>query len=291
MASASDYVWFWLLANAGEVRDLLIALAAACVGPYLAYRAYVARRLVAARQRTAEATELGKSAEIMAAAFAGLGGSDIHTRVGAIYTLERHARDRASDQGPILQTLAAFVRERCPAPVPKLVNGRYQNPSPEAIYVLPETDIQAAVAVIGRRDRANDPPNTLLSLACVNLSGYDLSNGDFSDTSFRGAYLCATNFAGAKVERGDFQSAMIEGADFYGAKAQEASFSAAYCGQTRFAHCDLSGARFVESDLRDGDFTGANLQRADLAGAALHGAKIASRAVPKAPLDRRTIGP
>lgn len=287
MASAFDYAWFWLLANAGEVRDLLIALAAACVGPYLAYRAYVARRLVAARQRTAEATELGKSAEVMAAAFAGLGGSEIHTRVGAIYTLERHARDRPTDQGPIVQTLAAFVRERCPAPAPKLVGGSYQNPSPEAIYVPPATDIQAAVTVLGRRERANDPPNTKLSLACVNLSGYDLSDGDFTGTSFRGAYLCATNFAGAKIVRGDFQLAMLENADFYNAKAQEASFSAAYCGQTRFAHCDLTGARFVESDLRDADFTGATLQRADLAGAALDGAK----AVPQASLDRRAIGP
>ncbi|MFN7191598.1 MAG: pentapeptide repeat-containing protein [Rhodospirillales bacterium] len=281
MENPLDYAWFWLLANAGEVRDLLIAFAAACVGPYLGYRAYVARRLVAARQRTAEATELGKSAEIMAAAFAGLGGLEIHTRVGAIYTLERHARDRPTDQGPIVQTLAAFVRERCPAPVPKLVGGSYQNPSPEAIYVPPATDIQAAVTVLGRRERANDPPNTRLSLACVNLSGYDLSDGDFTGTSFRGAYLCATNFAGAKVMRGDFQLAMLESADFYNAKAQEASFSAAYCGQTRFAHCDLTGARFVESDLRDADFTGATLQRADLAGAALDGAKIEPRALQK----------
>jgi hypothetical protein len=291
MASPFDYAWFWLLANAGEIRDLLLAVAAACVGPYLAYRAYVARRLVAARQRTAEATELGKSAEIMAAAFAGLGGPDINIRMGAIFTLERHARDRPSDQGPIVQTLAAFVRERCPAPVPQLVRGSYQNPSAEAIYMPPATDVQAAVTVLGRRDSANDPPNARLSLACVNLSGYDLSNGDFTGTSFRGAYLCATNFAGAKIERGDFQLAMIEGADFYGAKAQEASFSAAYCGQSRFAHCDLAGARFVESDLRDTDFTGANLQRADLAGAALQGAKIATRAVTQAPLDRRAIRP
>jgi len=281
MASSFDEAWFWLLANASDVRDLLIATAAACVGPYLFYRAYVARHLVAAQQRTAEATELGKSAEIMAAAFVGLGGPEIHTRVGAIYTLERHARDRPSDQGPIVQTLAAFVRERCPAPVPKLVAGSYQNPSPEAIYVTPATDIQAAVTVLGRRERVNDPPNTRLSLAAVNLSGYDLTDGDFTGVSFKGAYLCATNFAGAKLVRSDFQLAMLENADFYNAKASEASFSAAYCGQTRFAHCDLTAARFVESDLREADFTGAILTRADLAGAAIDGANIEQRALAK----------
>jgi hypothetical protein len=281
MVSPIDYAWFWLLANSGETRDLLIAFAAACVGPYLLYRAYTARRLVAAQQRTAEATELGKSAEIMAAAFKGLGGREIQIRVGAIYTLERHARDRPSDQGPIVQTLAAFVRERCPAPVPKLVAGVYKNPPPEAIYVTPATDIQAAVTVLGRRLRANDPPGTRLSLASVNLSGYDFSNGDFAGTSFRGAYLCASNFAGAKLMRADFQLAMLESADFYNAKAAEASFSAAYCGQARFAHSDLGGASFVESDLRQADFTGATMLGANMQGAVIDGAR----------LDTNRIGP
>jgi len=274
MVSPLDYVWFWLLANSGETRDLLIALAAACVGPYLLYRAYTARRLVQAQQRTAEATELGKSAEIMAAAFAGLGGREIQSRVGAIYTLERHARDRPADQGPIVQTLAAFVRERCPAPVPKLVDGTYENPPPDAIYVAPVTDIQAAVTVLGRRVRANDPPGTRLSFASVNLSGYDLSDGDFTGASFKGAYLCASNFAGAKLARADFQLAMLENADFYNAKAPEASFSAAYCGQTRFAHSDLAGASFVESDLREADFTGAKLAGANLQAALIDGARL-----------------
>jgi hypothetical protein len=281
MVSPLDYVWFWLLANSSETRDLLIAFAAACVGPYLLYRAFTARRLVAAQQRTAEATELGKSAEIMAEAFKGLGGREIQIRVGAIYTLERHARDRPSDQGPIVQTLAAFVRERCPAPVPKLVAGVYENPPPEAIYVAPVTDIQAAVTVLGRRERANDPPGTRLSLAAVNLSGYDLSDGDFTGTSFKGAYLCASNFAGAKLARADFQLAMLESADFYGAKAAEASFSAAYCGQARFAHSDLSGASFIESDLREADFTGAKTSGANMQAAVIDGAR----------LDRNRIGP
>jgi hypothetical protein len=165
MQNELDYAWFWLLANSGEVRDLLIAAAAAGVVPFLGYRAWVARKLVAAEQRTAEATELGKSAEVMAAAFAGLGGAQIQIRVGAIYTLERHARERPRDQGPIVQTLAAFVRDRCPAPVPFLVDGAYRAPTPEAVYRPPATDIQAAVSVLGRRQRANDPPNARLSLA------------------------------------------------------------------------------------------------------------------------------
>jgi len=273
MTSELDYAWFWLLANAAEVRDLLVALAAAGLVPFLGYRAWTARRLVAARQRTAEATELGKSAEVMAAAFAGLGGDQIQIRVGAIYTLERHARERPRDQGPIVQTLAAFVRERCPAPVPEPdEGGGYRAPSPQAVYLPAATDVQAAVSVLGRRERANDPPGARISFAGTNLSGYDLSDCDFTGASFKGAYLCGTNLAGAKLRRSDFQLAVLENADFYGAVAAEASFSAAYCGGARFAHANLNDAAFVDSDLRAADFTGARLERADLRGAAIDGA-------------------
>ncbi len=274
MPETFDYVWFWMLANAGELRDLLIAAAAAAVVPFLGYRAWVARRLVAAEQRTAEATELGKSAEVMAAAFDGLGGEKIQNRVGAIYTLERHALERPGDQGPIVQTLAAFVRERCPAPVPALVDGRYRAPEQTEIYRPPQTDVQAAVSVLGRRRRANDPAGLRLSLAGANLSGYDLSDGDFTGANFKGAYLCATNFAGARLGRSDFQLAVLENADFYGADAPGASFSAAYCGGARFSHANLNEAAFIDADLRAADFIGARLERTDMRGAALDEARI-----------------
>ncbi|MBI3507005.1 MAG: pentapeptide repeat-containing protein [Proteobacteria bacterium] len=280
MPSAFDYAWFWLLANAGELRDLLVAAAALGVLPFLAYRAWTARRLVAAQQRTAEATELGKSAEVMAAAFAGLGGSQIQVRVGAIYTLERHARDRPRDQGPIVQTLAAFVRDRCPAPVPALVDGAYRAPAPDVVYRPPTTDVQAAVSVLGRRERANDPPNMRLSLAGTNLSGYDLADCDFTGTNFKGSYLCGTSLAGTKLLRADFQLAVLENADFYGADATEASFSAAYCGGARFAHANLNDTAFIDSDLRSADFTGARLERTDLRGAAIDGAAFDRKRLP-----------
>ncbi len=282
MTTDFDYVWFWLLANAGELRDLLVAAAAVGVPPFLAYRAWTGRQLVAAEQRTAEATELGKSAEVMAAAFAGLGGPQIQIRVGAIYTLERHARERPKDQGPIVQTLAAFVRERCPAPVPALVEGAYRAPSPEVVYRPPTTDVQAAVSVLGRRQRANDPPNTRLSLAGTNLSGYDLSDCDFTGANFKGSYLCGANLAGTKLKRADFQLAVLENADFYGAEAAEASFSAAYCGGARFAHANLNDAAFIDSDLRAADFTGARLERADMRGAAIDGAAFDRKRLPAA---------
>jgi hypothetical protein len=269
-----DHTWFWLLANAAELRDVMVAAAAAAVLPFLAWRAWTARRLVEAEQRTAEATEIGRSAEIMAQSFAGLGADNVQIRVGAIYSLERQARARPKDQGPIVQTLAAFVRERCPAPVPPI--------TAENLYRAIQTDVQAAISVLGRRVRANDPPGARLTFAGANLSSYDLSDGDFTGASFKGAYLCAANFAGAKLRRGDFQLVVADQADFYGADAREALFSAAYCASARFAHADLRQAAFVDADLRDADFAHAQVEQVDWRGAALDGTALPAKALPKA---------
>jgi hypothetical protein len=273
MPSDFDHAWFWLLANSAELRDVMVAAAAGAVLPFLAWRAWTARRLVEAQQRTAEATELGRSAEIMAQSFAGLGDDKVQIRVGSIYSLERQARERPKDQGPIVQTLAAFVRERCPAP-PQPITA-------ESLYRAIQTDVQAALSVLGRRLRANDPAGARLSFAGANLSGYDFADGDFTGASFKGAYLCAANFAGAKLRRGDFQLAVADQADFYAADAREASFSAAYCGSTRFAHADLRNAAFVDADLRMANFAHAQVEAVDWRGAALDGAALPVKTLPK----------
>jgi hypothetical protein len=274
MPSDLDYAWFWLMANSAELRDVMVAAAATSVLPFLAWRAWTARRLVEAEQRTAEATELGRSAEIMAQSFAGLGDDKVQIRVGSIYSLERQARERPKDQGPIVQTLAAFVRERCPAPAQPI--------TAETIYRAIQTDVQAALSVLGRRLRANDPAGARLTFAGANLSGYDLSDGDFTGASFKGAYLCAANFAGAKLRRGDFQLAVADQADFYGADAREALFSASYCSSARFAHADLRGAAFVDADLSAADFAHAQVEAVDWRGAALDGTALPAKALPKA---------
>ena len=196
MTSDLDFFWFWLLANAADLRDVTVAAAAFAVLPFLAWRAWTARKLVEAQQRTAEATEIGKSAEIMAQAFAGLGDDKVQGRIGAVYSLERQARARPKDQGPIVQTLAAFIRDRCPPPA--------QPATAETVYLPIQTDVQAAIGVLGRRVRANDPIATRLSFAGSNLSGYDLSDGDFTGATFKGAYLCAANFAGTRLAPGGF---------------------------------------------------------------------------------------
>ncbi|MFM8800689.1 MAG: pentapeptide repeat-containing protein [Tagaea sp.] len=274
MPGALDYTWFWLLANAADLRDLMLAAAAFAVLPFLAWRSWVARRLAEAQRKSAEAIELGRAAEIMAQAFAGLGADKVQVRMGAIYSLERQARERPKDQGPIVQTLAAFVRDACPAPAAPV--------TAESVYRAIQVDVQAALGVLGRRARGNDPPGLRLSFAGANLSGYDFADGDFTGASFKGAYICAANFAGAKLRRSDFHLVVADQADFYGADARETSFSAAYCGWARFAHADVTGAVFAGADLRNADFAHARVDAADWRDAMLDGAALPAKALPKA---------
>ncbi|MBI3452875.1 MAG: pentapeptide repeat-containing protein [Rhodospirillales bacterium] len=276
MSEPSDltYLWFWLLANAAELRDMLVAVAAACVVPYLGWRGVVSHLATRARLREAAAAERQRQSTSLAESFSQLGSDKTAVRIAAVYALERHAREQPRDHGPIMQTLAAYVRESAPIPVGRLLAGRYEPPAPEQIYVPARTDVQAALSVLGRRERANDPPAQRLSLANVNLSGYDLADGDFAGANFRGSYLCAATLTGAKLARADFQLANLERADLYAADCAGASFAAAACPGARFAHARLDNANFLDSDLRQADFTRAHLANADLRGAGLDGARL-----------------
>ena len=69
-----------------------------------------------------------------------VGHPALDVRLGGIYSLERLAQESPEDHGPIIEILAAFVREHAPWPA-REGNGRRR----------PSTDVQAAVTILGRR--------------------------------------------------------------------------------------------------------------------------------------------
>jgi hypothetical protein len=84
---------------------------------------------------------------------------NLEVRLGAIYALERIARDSERDHWPIMEVLCAYVRspENTGKPVdrPKETG----NENPEVLRKWPRTlspprvDVQAALTVIGRRPK------------------------------------------------------------------------------------------------------------------------------------------
>jgi hypothetical protein len=107
-----------------------------------------------------------------------LGSDALDVRLGGIYSLERIAKDSDRDHPTVVEALSAFIREN---------SRRYiQRPEPDAaaqrIKVEPGTDIQAAVAVLGRLPQRPD-----------------VSRGDLSTARLTGARLEGANLAGARA--------------------------------------------------------------------------------------------
>lgn len=267
-----DYLWFWLLANSEDLRNVAVLIALASVPPFVGWRAYLSHRVERRAKHRAEAEQQGRDAERLASVFAQLGSEQVAVRIAAVHTLEQIALDHPKQHGPIMQTLGAFIREQSPAPTGRYIGSHYQPPDPAEVFAPPRTDVQAALTVVGRRQRDFDRPIDRPVLTSVNLTGYDLSDGDFTGANFRGTYLCNAVLNGARLAAANFDYANLERADFFGADCMGATFTGAAAPGARFAHARLDGANLVEADLRGADFTRARLEDAHLANANYDGA-------------------
>lgn len=109
-----------------------------------------------------------------------LGNEESRTvRLGAIYSLERIAKDSKYDHWTIMEVLTAFIREKS-----------HDNREPDSTI---SQDIQTALTVIGRRNTENDLENERIDLRGANLNGANLSK--------------------AKLDRANFKKAELNGAD------------------------------------------------------------------------------
>jgi len=268
------YLWFWLLSNAEELRNVALIFALLSVPPFVAWRMWLGRRAEQRAAGRAQAEERGREADRLAKVFSQLGSDQVAVRIAAVHTLEQIARDQPRQHGAIMQTLGAFVREQARAPSPRLVGDHYEPPDPAEIYVPVRTDVQAAIAVLGRRQREHDRPIDRPVLANTNLSGYDFSDGDFAGASFRGSYLCGAILAGTQLAAANLDYTVLERADFFGADCMGASLVGAAAPAARFAHARMDNAQLVEADLRSADFTRARLDGAVFEGANLDGAQL-----------------
>ena len=100
----------------GTVRAILLTIAAVIGLPFLIWRTRIADRQNQIN-REGHYTELfGKAAELLGTTRTEESGRVvpvIEARVGAIFALERLSKTSATDYGPIVETLSAYVRERC----------------------------------------------------------------------------------------------------------------------------------------------------------------------------------
>jgi Pentapeptide repeats (8 copies) len=143
---------------------------------------------VAAEKATQDNLRIAQEGQItdrFGKAITQLGDTKIEIRLGAIYALERLAKDSPKDHWSIMEVLTAYVREHAKVDSVKKEN----QPSP------PVVDIQSILTVFGRRTFTYEKgEDHRLDLRRTYLSEIDLRKGDL-----RGADLRETNLTSADV--------------------------------------------------------------------------------------------
>ena len=114
----------------GDVRAILLTLAAWIGAPFLIWRTLLADRQTHINRESHYTDLFTKAIESLGATRLDENGSSIpviESRIGAIFTLERLAKHSHSDYGTIIETLSAYIREQCGKPS----SFDYEGPDPD----------------------------------------------------------------------------------------------------------------------------------------------------------------
>ena len=228
-----------------NTRRTLAQIIGGTVGLVIIYITW--QRLQVAREELRVARE-GQVTERFSRAVEHLGNNSLDVRLGAIYALERIARDSRQDHGPIMEILTAYVREHAPLP-------KDQQPAKDAPRM--RTDIQAVLTVLGRRKTDYDPPGQRLDLTYTDLRRANL---DFAD--LQGALLAESNLHGTLLIGAKLQRASLAGANLLAAVLVGSNLQKVTMAKTKF-----HGALLWKADLRGADLseaTGLTSQQLEL---------------------------
>jgi len=219
-----------------DENAICATLAQIIVGSVLLIGVYFTARNVQIAQQNLHATEEGKITDRFSKAIEQLGSEKLELRLGGIYALERVAGDSERDHWPVMEVLTAYIREH--APCQRHLGEKGKIPIETATAVHPQTDIQAILTVIGRRQRTfRHGEKQFLDLGAVDL---------------RGANLSQSRLAYVNLIEADLTEAFL-------------------------TRANLTGANLIVANLIVANLTGADLVDADLIGANLTGATFLAR--------------
>ena len=183
-------------------------------------------------------------------------GKSLEARLGAIYALERIARDSERDHWPIMEILTAYVRQHA-AWKPQ-----------EDQFKLLAPDIQAILTVLGRRARTFEKGKDQR----LNLVGMDLRGVMLSVAHLESALLWEVHLEGAGLGKAHLEGALLWEAHLEGATLWEAHLEGADLWKAHLEGADLWKAHLEGADLWKAHLEGVRLEEAHLEGADLRGA-------------------
>jgi uncharacterized protein YjbI with pentapeptide repeats len=183
-------------------------------------------------------------------------------RLGAVYALEQIARDSADLHWPIMEVLAAHLREHARGPA-----------APTHLERVP-ADFQSIATVLGRRQRSQDPYDQHLDLREVQLPGVHWTNAHLEGADLADAHLETADLANAHLEQAILMDVHLEGADLSGTHLEKANLVGAHLEEADLLGAHLEGANFSGSHLNGADPGGAHVRGADFTGTDLDGVDL-----------------
>jgi hypothetical protein len=234
----------WLVDHSEQVRNLMLSagVVGAGIGVWIAFRRSQTDRLRQVTDSFQGAVEL-------------LGHEQRSVRLGAIYALERIARQNRHEHCSIMETLTAYVRDRAPSQGEQPPPGEMEEMQMDALRTdarkpwMPASDVQAALTVIGRRKVKHDRRRCLLDLSKTDLRGADLRGAHLDGAILDHAHLEDAELGGAHLRGASLWMAHLEHADLRGTHLEEASLVMAHL-PTSIEDARLSGADLSGADLR-----------------------------------------
>jgi uncharacterized protein YjbI with pentapeptide repeats len=228
----------------------------------------------------------GQISERFTRAIEQLGHKERDVRLGGIYALEGIAKDSKEYHGPIMEVLTAYVREHAPWPRPtdkgqEAVSPEHRERDEDG---APATDVQAVIAVLGRRVLGRKGEH-VLDLRSVDLRQARFGKGadeghfelaNFAGAQLQGAVLDGVHLTGAHFERANLggKANLVEAASLAEANLTKADLTMADLGLAVLMRAILCGANFQEANLTRATLWYANLTGAKLVGAYLTGANL-----------------
>lgn len=227
----------WPLERSGVARDRVAELrneyrktaTQVCGGALLVFGAYLSLSEAERQWSDYAAKERLQLAERYDMATRQLASAERVERLAGIFALEQLMQHSEQDHWPIVQLLAAVIRDERPVPADHV-----ESCAPPADDVELAVDIQGMLTAIARRDplvlEEARVGERRIGLRAADLTGAHLVEARFADAILRDAVL-----AGATLRNADLRRASL-----HGACLRDAAFD---------------GACLVGADLRDADVT------------------------------------
>ena len=192
-----------------------------------------------------------------------LGSDKLAVRLGAIYALERIARDSERDHWPIMEILTAYVRDRASISVEPPSQEEMQSTETLTLFPKPTIDIQAVLTVLGRRARTHGRgEDQWLDLRSTNLRGAILREAHLERALLTGTHLERANLVRAHLERAFLTGAHLERAVLREAHLEKADLINARLEDANLVQAHLEGATLGATSLKGASLSGSNLEAA-----------------------------